>query len=183
MADALLTEIADAGKAIGLLKPDGGLKPEWFADPLGNLESILSDSDQRAAFLDLLDQIVPPASVPGIAPNEKWHLLVGKAGAGNLYLTASANGVVKFGLAADLTGGGATNASLRAHLPVVSFSGNTLTAIAGTNDGPLDVTLRVELNLAHSATSIGLKAISAVISLKPVVPAFDMQIMLEGLDL
>src|SRR5690242_18207950 len=112
MSDALLTEIVDAGKAIGLLGPDGGLKPEWFKDPLTHLEQILKNSDQRAAFLDLLDQLVPPAPVSGIDPHEKWHPIVGKPGA-NLYLTASSNGAVKFGLAGDLTGSGPAKASLR----------------------------------------------------------------------
>jgi hypothetical protein len=183
VSDALLTEVLDAGKAIGLLKPDGGLKPDWFQDPVSNLESILSNPDQRAALLDLLDQIIPPASISGIDPNEKWHPLVRDSGSGSLYLTVSSNGVVKFGLAGELSGAGATKASLRAHLPVVSFSGNAISAVAGTNDGPLDVTLRVELNLVHSATSIGLKAINVSIRLKPVVPAFDLTVVLEGLDI
>lgn len=68
MSDALLTEVLDAGKAIGLLGPDGGLEADWFKDPLSKLESILSNSNQRAAFLDLLDQIVPPANIQGIDP-------------------------------------------------------------------------------------------------------------------
>jgi hypothetical protein len=182
MSDALLTEIVDAGKAIGLLGPDGGLKPEWFQDPLTHLEQILKNSDQRAAFLDLLDQLVPPAPIAGIDPHEKWHPMVGKPGA-NLYLTASSNGAVKFGLAGDLSGGGPAKASLRAHLPILSFTNNSLNTIAGGPEGPLDLTLRVELNLVHSAASIGLKAIAVSIRLKPAVPSFDLQAVLEGLDL
>ncbi|MBV8903900.1 MAG: hypothetical protein JOZ22_09720, partial [Acidobacteriia bacterium] len=166
-----------------MLGTDGGLNKSWFEDPIAKLETILSDPGQRGALFDLLDQVVPPASVPGIDPSEKWHPLLGNAGIGNLYLTVSSNGTAKVGLAGDLTGGGSTKASLRAHLPVLSFDSGGAHTIAGTKDGPLDVTLRVELNLVHSATSIGLKAISTNISLQPVVPAFNLQVLLEGLDL
>ncbi len=183
MSDALLSEILDAGKAIGLLGSDGGLNKSWFEDPIANLEKILTNPVQRGALFDLLDQVVPPAVIPGIDAHEKWHPLVGNAGTGNLYLTVSSNGTSKIGIAGDLSGSGAPNASLRAHLPVLSFDSGGLHAIAGTKDGPLDIALRVVLNLSHSSTSIGLKAISATISLQPAVPAFDLQVLLEGLDL
>ncbi len=183
MSDALLTEIVDAGKAIGLLGADGGLNKSWFEDPIAKLETILTDPGQRGALFDLLDQVIPPASVPGLDAHEKWHPLLGNTGIGNLYLTVNSNGTAKVGLAGDLIGGSSTKASLRAHLPVLSFDAGGLHAIAGTKEGPLDITLRVELNLVHSATSIGMKAISVNISLQPVVSAFDLQVLLEGLDL
>ena len=180
MSDALLNEVVDAGKAVGLLGSDGELNKDWFEHPLDSLAKILSDPLQRGALFDLLDQVVPPASVPGIDSHEKWHPLISKPGIGNLYLTVSQNGTSKVGVAGDLSGN-SNKATLRAHLPILGLDAGGSHEIAGGKDGPLDVTLRVELDI--QSASFALKAISANVSLQPTVPAFDLQVLLEGLDL
>ena len=49
----LSTELSDAARAIGLLKPNGEVDTGWFGAPDTALSHILSNPGQRAAFLDL----------------------------------------------------------------------------------------------------------------------------------
>jgi hypothetical protein len=185
MSDALAQELLDAGLALGILSPGGGLNPDWFGDPSKLLKTVLSEPAQRSALFDLLDQVVPPSNESGIPPGEKWHPLLGNLPAGNLYLTVTeGSGPVVIGLAGELKGGSNPAASLRARIPFASFSGSSASVIAGTPAGPLDVQLRVELNLAYiSGQQIGLKAISLEAHLAPSVPQFDLSVLLEGLNL
>src|SRR5215831_17949080 len=76
MSADLAQELLDAGKAVGLLKADGQPDPGWFSAPDSKLSTILSDASQRAAFLDLLDQLAPPAQIAGLPTGEKWHPLL-----------------------------------------------------------------------------------------------------------
>lgn len=184
MCADLARELQYAGKAIGLLGPDGGLDPSWFSHADERLQTILSKDSQRSGVLDLLNQIAPPASIPGLASTEKWHPLLGPKPNGNLYLTVNSSGsAVVIGMAGELNGGFPGSASLRARLPLMQFSGNSLTAIAGKSTGPLDLIVRVPLGWTHSGTSIGLKAIRAEVHLAPLDGQFHLILMLEGLDL
>src|SRR6185295_9534840 len=86
-ANELDRELLDAGKAIGLITDDGNLNSDWFTAPLDRLEAIISNPVQRAALLRLLDALLPPAALPGLPADEKWHPLLGERPNGNLYLT------------------------------------------------------------------------------------------------
>jgi hypothetical protein len=88
----LSEELRDLGQALGLLDGSGGFDPGWLNDPLSELESILSNADQREAFLRFLDVVVPPAAISGLPAGEKWHPLLGNQPNGNLYLTVQARG-------------------------------------------------------------------------------------------
>ena len=46
-------------QAIGLLDADGDLVPGWFDAPFDAIADVLSDTDQRDAVLELLDEILP----------------------------------------------------------------------------------------------------------------------------
>ncbi|MEM9561521.1 MAG: DUF6603 domain-containing protein [Actinomycetota bacterium] len=58
ITDDLGAELAALGRAIGAIDGDGGLDERFFTQPDRQLGGILSDPDQRAAALDLLDQLV-----------------------------------------------------------------------------------------------------------------------------
>ena len=184
MSADLGRELQDAGRAIGLLGADGGLDSSWFSDAGSRLETILTRDQQRSGVLDLLDQIAPPASIPGLPAGEKWHPLLGPQPHGNLYLTVNNSGsTVVAGIAGELNGGSADSASLRAHLPVVQFSGNSASEIAGTAAGPLDLIVRIPLGWTYGAQSIGLNAIRAEMHLAPFDGKFNLTLTLEGLNL
>lgn len=186
MSAAVQTELLDAGKAIGLLSGDGTLQASWFQHPDKLVGSILSDPAQRAAFLDLLDQLAPPANIQGLPAGEKWHPLLGGATAGNLYCTVRTNnGTTVFGIAGDLHGSIGDPASLRASLPIVSFSGSSTSAVAGSEQGPLAISVRVPVNWTIVANGIALKAIRFEIRLEPFAapPKAGAVVVLEALDL
>src|ERR1051325_7201361 len=96
-------EALSAAKAIGLFDGDGNLSPQWFSSPLQALENMLTTPVQRAALLDLRDQLFPPENPPGAAANEKWHPLLGSQTSGNLYFTkANGSGPIQLGIAGDV---------------------------------------------------------------------------------
>jgi hypothetical protein len=184
MSSNLAQELIDAGKAVGLLKGNGDPNPDWFSAPDARLSTILSDPTQRAAFLDLLDQVAPPDPIAGLPAGEKWHPLLGSQPKGNVYLSVNSHDdMVDFGFAGELHGTAKPKASLRAHLPVVRFTAQGATAIAGKTQGPLDLILRVEVGWKYNTDAIGLTAISVQIHLAPVDSLVNLSIMLEGLNL
>lgn len=187
MSDALGNEILDLGKAIGLFDDGGNLQSHWFENPLGTIESIFTADSQRAAFLRLLDALLAPVKSADIPANETWHPLLGDQPRGNAYLTVNTATGVALGFAGDFhsTDGPPPLATLRAHLPLVRFSGGSVTAVAGTADGPLDVSLRVHLGFKFPADPIGLDAVVVTTSLAPLgggAPA-TLKVDLEGLQL
>ena len=147
-------EVQSVGKAIGLLNDSGLPSAAWFEQPLDALKSIFTSPAQKAALLNLLDQLFPPQpSGPTTPANETWHPLLGNQPAGNVYLTV-ANGAapLTLGVAGDLhSSTSPIPAALRCHLPVVKIDGDTVTAVAGTADGPLQLELRVELDWSRNA--------------------------------
>ena len=155
-------EVLSAGQAIGLLGSDGTPSAAWFENPMDALRGVFSTPQQKAALLALLDQLFPAAAIAGTAPNEKWHPLLGAQPAGNLYLTV-ANGTapLTLGLAGEVhSTTSPLPAELRCHLPIVKIDGDSVSAIAGTAEGPLDLALRIELQwLRSQGRSIDLQAI------------------------
>lgn len=166
----LAAELEDAGKAIGLLTDSGGLNNTWFNNPGDSLGSILGNASQRAAFLRLLDVILPPSTASDIPAGEKWHPLLGDNPLGNFYLTAHDLGSsVLFGAAGDF---GTDNARLSVLLPLVSANTGV-----HAQPGPLRVQLRLHLGLARPADPIALDAISVVATIAP--PEISAVITLE----
>ncbi|HZZ37514.1 MAG TPA: DUF6603 domain-containing protein [Acidobacteriaceae bacterium] len=187
MSDGVSNEVLDLGKAIGLFDDGGNLQPHWFENPLHEIESILTDDSQRAAFLRVLDALLPPVQLPDLPANETWHPVLGDQARGNAYLTVNTSNGVTIGFAGEFhsTDGPPPLASLKAHLPLVSFSGGNVTAVAGTPNGPLDVSLRLHLGLVYPADPIGLDSVVVTASLMPLggsTPA-TFTIDLEGLQL
>ncbi len=189
----LANEVLDLGKAIGLFDDGGNLRPQWFEDPLGDnthpngITTIFTNDTQRAAFLRVLDALLAPATVPDLPDNETWHPLLGDQPRGNAYLTVNPANGVTFGFAGEFhsTDGPPPLASLKAHLPMVSFSGGNVTAVAGSTDGPLDLSLRIHLGFTFPADPIGLDAVVVKASLMPLGgnPPATLTVDLEGLQL
>ncbi len=176
----LAGELSDLGQAIGLIK-DGGLNGDWFGDPQGSLRTILSNADQRQALMNLVNALLPPATVPGIPDNETWHPLLGDQPRGNVYFTINTSGPgVVFGVAADFgnPGSAGITADVQVSLPLVSADGG-VQAVAGTAAGPLRVAVQVQLGLKKPP--IQLDGISIVASIAP--PSGSLTVTLENLDL
>ncbi len=181
------SEVLAAAKAIGLVNDRGVLSPEWFDKPLAGLESLLTSAAQRKALLDLLDQLFTPEKPLGVPSNEKWHPLLGSQPRGNLYLTV-ANGAspLRLGIGGEIHSTIAPlPTSLRCHLPIVSVDSNSVTAIAGTEDGPFQLDLRSELNWSRATgQSIELRALRASARLTPLTSSpVSLHIVLEGLSI
>jgi large repetitive protein len=187
MSDGLGNEILDLGKAIGLFDDGGGLQPHWFENPLNHIESIFTVDTQRAAFLRVLDALLAPVQLPGLPAGETWHPLFGEQTLGNAYLTVNVSNGVTFGFAGELhsSDGPPSLASLKAHLPLVSFNGGNVTAVAGSSSGPLDLSLRVHLGLTFPGDPIGLDSVVVTASLAPLGgnPPATLTVELEGLQL
>ncbi|HEY1502139.1 MAG TPA: DUF6603 domain-containing protein [Acidobacteriaceae bacterium] len=187
MSDGLGSEVLDLGEAIGLFDGNGNLQPHWFEDPLGNVEKIFTTDSQRAAFLRVLDALLAPVQLPDLPANETWHPLFGDQTRGNAYLTLNTSNGVTFGFAGEFhsSDGPPPLASLKAHLPLISVNGGNVTAVAGTANGPLDVSLRLHLGFTFPADPIGLDSVIVTASLSPLggaTPA-TLTVDLEGLQL
>lgn len=181
----LTDELADLGKAIGLLNAAGGLDGSWFNTPVDKLRTMLSDSDQREALLGLLDALLPPNAPAGVPVNEKWHPLLGSQPRGNVYLTVlEESGGVTVGVAGHYGSpaiGGNITAEITGTLPLVK-AGATVDAIAGSATGPLDLHLRVNLGWTRPADPIGLKAMRFDVGISTLGVAFSLTLEQLQLD-
>jgi hypothetical protein len=178
--------VEDAGRSIGLLGSDGSLSSAWFQNPFEALQDVLTDPGQRTALLSLIDHLWKPESIIGVPATEKWHPLLGNQPSGNLYLTVDDAPAVKIGVAANLhSTTSPLPASVRAHLPLIRATDDGVTEVAGTDAGPFEAEVRVELNWSRAGgQDIDLHAIAARAVLAPLasVPA-SLHIALEGLSL
>jgi hypothetical protein len=177
----LAGELSDLGKAIGLIKDDGTLNGGWFDKPQLELSTILSDPQQRQALMNLVNALLPPATIPGIPDNETWHPLLGDQPRGNVYFTINTSGPgVVFGVAADFGNPGSSGitADVQVSLPLVSADGG-VQAVAGTAGGPLRVAVQARLGLKKPP--IQLDGISIVASIAP--PSVTLTVTLQNLDL
>lgn len=178
-------EIADLGKAIGLFTSSGDLDVSWFGEPLKRLQSILSNPDQRAALLDLLDEFFPPATnIPDLATGEKWHPLLGNQPLGNLYFTEmSGDGGTVFGMAGEIHGTGATpRASLRVSIPIFEAA-SAINVEFGSQKFPLTAALTVQLKDLVSSTQLTLNAVRVAIVVSTSPASESVKITLEGLSI
>ena len=161
-------------RALGLLDGDDHVVATWFKDPLKALRSVLSNPQQRAALLDLLDTALPPVQ-DGTGPaGSRWHPLL-DSDAGNVYLTVTGDVI---GLAGQLTGlpvgGPRISGGLR--LPLVDTAGE-LRAIAGTAEGPIVLALDIEWTEPDADPS----AVRAAVTVD-VQRGADARVRLEGVD-
>jgi hypothetical protein len=187
---SLASELTDLGRAVGLIDATGNLNTHWFENPLNALSSVLTDPTQRGSLLDLLDALLPPAQLDGLAAGDQWHPLLGSDPAlrGSLYVTTRDTGAgIVFGLAGDFnTPEGTTpSASIRVQLPVVKASSG-VTAIAGTSDGPLGVVFRLTFDWSTPTNPIGLGDVTLAATIAPLAsggPVESLVVTLGGLDL
>src|SRR5262249_17968060 len=159
---------------------DDSLNSAWFNAPLTKLESIISDSTQRAALLRLFDALFPPATLPGLPDDEKWHPLLGNQPRGNLYFTVKEKGGgSRLGMGGDFgsAGGAELGANIRAGLPLINADAG-VQAIAGSATGPFEIDITIHLGWTRPAKPIALEAIVATASLAP--PNASLVITLKG---
>ncbi len=182
-------QLADLGKAIGLIGTDGNVDTNWFSDPLSNITTVLSDPGQRQAFQQLLTDIFPPdTTIPDLANGEKWHPMLGKQPLGNLYLTEmpAPNGGAIFGVAGQIHASDSPpRASLTLSLPIFEAQNDTAPIIQfGQAASPLKLSATVRLNDLIDTPEIALDAvrIAAIVSLEPSV-AEAVTVTLEGLSI
>ena len=183
LTSLLSPQLLAVATAAGLVS-GGQTQWTWFDNPLGHLGSVLSDAGQQAALFDLLDQVVPPVTVPGAPGAASWHPLLPAGGTANVYLTVDqspAEPVV--GIAAGCAG---PTVSLLAAVPLVAApesGGKTgFQAIAGTAAGPLTVSLAVQTALTTAGGDpVGLD--SAVITAEVSAAGFSVSATLRGLSL
>ena len=176
----LADELSDLGQAIGLIS-NGSIDSGWFEDPQKRLSTILSDPQQRQALMNLVNALLPPATLPGIPENETWHPLLGNQPRGNVYLTLNTSEpAVVFGVAADFGNLGSTGitADVQVSLPLVSADG-AVQGVAGTPARPLRVAVQAQLGLKKPP--IQLDGISIVASIAP--PSVALTVTLQNLDL
>jgi hypothetical protein len=137
----LSPQLDSLAKAIGLVGADGHVDAAWFDAPLERLSTVLSNPNQRAALLELVEELLPSTPPGGANGSVRWHPLLDPAWRGNVYLTVDGDVI---GVAAgietpsDISPG--ARASIR--LPLIDLSSGTPEVIAGTAKGPLEVTVR-----------------------------------------
>ena len=189
VADTLRPELRDLAEAVGLLDPTSGdVAPDWFDNPLDYIQKILKDP-QLTATIKLLDDLLPPETVTGLAAGEEWRALLGTQPRGNVYLTTSSSGsTVVLGVAANFDSDSTSpgpSVSLRTRLPLVESSNGTVTFVAAQSQTPFSIELRVELDWSASGgNTLGLKAVRANVDLVLSPPATPTaSITLEQLQL
>ena len=141
-------------KALGLVAADGSVDAAWFEHPLDHLRTIVDNPVQRRGLLDLLDSALPPspAATALAPPGEQWHPVF-EEGRYGVYLTVAGD-VIGVAAAAS-TDPEPPGFGLVLRLPLVDAS-NGLTAVAGTAQGPL------ELSLSVSALGVDASAVASV---------------------
>lgn len=141
-------------KALGLVAADGSVDASWFEHPLDHLRTIVDNPVQRRGLLDLLDSALPPSpAAKSLAPpGEQWHPIF-EQGRYGVYLTVAGD-VIGVAAAAS-TDPEPPGFGLVLRLPLVDAS-NGLTAVAGTDRGPL------ELSLSVSALGVDASAIASL---------------------
>jgi large repetitive protein len=164
-------EVQDLAVALGVLEAGGGLRPEFFANPLGQAAGLLRDPARRAALGHLIDALVPqdPAAPTDHAAGERWHLLADAAATARVYLTTRptpgsglALGLaVRVGSAAPT--GGAPTVALTVAVGLLEAADSGLRSVVGTLDGPV----RARLEVTADPDDAGFEAISIDAALTP----------------
>jgi uncharacterized protein DUF6603 len=127
--------------AVGLMDASGHVDTTWFNDPLGGVRRVLSDPEQRAALVDLLQDLV--GSQEAALAAAEWLPLLDTGERGNVYLTVDGS-VVGVAAAYGTPPGADPAATASLRLPLVE-AGDELRVLAGTADGPLALVLTLAL--------------------------------------
>lgn len=151
----LSPQLAHLARAVGLLSAEGRVESGWFGDPLHYLRRLLSDPQQRAALLQLLDDLLPPDTAGDTLA--RWHPLLDPAWPGNLYVTIDGDVVGLAGSIATAPGTvPAASASLR--IPLVDLSSGEVEVIAGSARGPLEASIRAGWDAAAHPSAVAVHA-------------------------
>lgn len=140
-------------RSIGLLDADGHMDSSWFQDPMAGVSKILADPVQRAALLQLLEDVLGTA---GDSPEgSEWVPLLDTDGLGNVYLTVTGDVI---GVAAALETPPEVSPSVSAgvRLPLIDTAGD-VRAIAGTAEGPIEIAIDLELEPGAPVEAVRLR--------------------------
>jgi len=148
-------EAAQFLRAVGLLDADGHIDGSWFQDPLGAIRRVLADPAQRAALLELLDELLE--ADPGAPPGTSWHRLLDSEYRGNV-MVAVTGAVVGVAAAVSTPDDFEPATRIRLELPLVDAGGSEVRPIAGTSDGPLRLALDIELGEDAPASALRAEA-------------------------
>lgn len=154
------TQARAFAQAIGLLDGDGNLDPTWFEAPLDALADILSDTAQRDAVVELLDELLPVSTG---AP-DGWREILDDSGFRLFLTTETAGSSLRLGVAGTLTAPNDVTITLLVPLVEAPGGGASPDPIVGSADGPIRVDVRVPLGLV--APPVGLTAIQGAIELQ-----------------
>ena len=148
-------------RALGLVSADGSVDPTWFEHPLDRLGTIVSNTIQRAALLDLLDRILPQGQRPPTdrapgAGSERLYPLLDATWRGNIYLAIDDD---TLGVVASIAtpAGVSPSARVDCRLPLVDLS-TGLRAIAGSPDGPLSLSITAQWPAGTHPSSVAATA-------------------------
>ncbi|MDC3960917.1 alpha/beta fold hydrolase [Polyangium jinanense] len=168
-------QLLSLARAIGLVAADGYVDAGWFDNPLDRLRTIVSNAHQRAAFLGLLEEILPSMPVSGFDGDARWYPLLSPTGRGNVYLTIQGELI---GVAASLETPAAMTPGARAslRLPLVDVSNGTVVAVAGSAEAPFELVLEAQWAPGSHPSSI-----AAVASVN-IEAGGALRIVLEDLD-
>ena len=136
--------IASLVKAIGLVDADGNVDPEFLRNPLAAIRKVLKNDVQRAALLELLNQVLGTVLPDDQAspPGARWHPLLDPGGRGNVYVTVEGD-VIGLVLQIGTDPQQEPGVRVRVALPLISTAGGELTPLAGSPSGPLAAILEV----------------------------------------
>jgi hypothetical protein len=135
-------EVSALLRSAGVLDASGRVDSAWFQDPLGGIRRMLADPEQRAALLELLEQVL---GTVGAAPSgSDWVPLLETEGRGNVYLTVTGE-VIGVAAALATPEDADIRASAGVRVPLIDTEGD-LRAIAGTAEGPLELAVEVEFD-------------------------------------
>jgi hypothetical protein len=170
------TQTRAFAQSIGLLDGDGNLDGSWFEAPLAAISDILSDTTQRDATLELLDELLPETSG---AP-DGWREILEDGGFRVFLTTESSGGTLELGIAGTLTGPNGVRISLALPLVEAAGGGAAPDPIIGSEEGPIRIDLHVPVAL--SGPPVGLTAIKGALELQ-FEPTFDVDPVIELIGL
>ena len=153
----LSPQLAELVRAIGLVDADGRVNTGWFERPLDFLRSVLSDAGQRAALLQLLDDLFPPSVAGAGQGTARWHPLLDPTWPGQIFITIDGDVIGLAGsIATPPRTTPAASASLR--IPLVDLSTGSVEVIAGSARGPLEVSVRAGWDPAAHPSAVSVTA-------------------------
>jgi large repetitive protein len=165
-----LGPLLDVAKAVGLVKADGSLNPDWFGDPGGHTGQMLRAQPQRDALLHGLDTLLgEDADLFVDEKNRSWVPIVDHGGVGLYLVVEVADGATVLGLGARLRTSQPVSQT-DVLVPLVRIPAGKVEVIPDTAKGRIH--LRTEVGLNGAPPTPGKAALDGL--------AFDVDVAADG---